>query len=460
MRNFLALTCAAGLALASMGCAGRTPSDVIAGDRISTLREHLSSGDLQRAVATCEEATRNRSAPTRTFAKQILADESLLHSLRALVVSQSAAPGSPDEALGVASCRENMLALGLIDDEFALARARDLNEAAQKGNREGSLAFLATHDIALIPALSSTEAQDIIVDRSIDFLRASPSEQDAYQRSRVVVSLMEAVAQPTAPDAWKENLGRALPEIQLTIPQLRGTVSSLYPDYAAKTIQENTTPTWLEVRPRDLLLLHDLKSRLARHPDINFVDDQEGARLRLIVEKLQVDEIDEPERTQTITYASHQVNLLAAVLLMPKYASYLFDHTTGGASIEFAFELSATVEAGESSAKLIRDRIERTYTICSNARIQNAFGGVQPANFRANAHMEQLCSESRDRLHARDLRGEVLDRLVREIESLATFPAGEFSTPSSPPVSCLAKAHEIQDPVQRDEALSVCIRDS
>jgi hypothetical protein len=47
------------------------------------------------------------------------------------------------------------------------------------------------------------------------------------------------------------------------------------------------------------------------------------------------------EKVQTITYGFFDVNIIYASLYMPKNASYLYEVVTGGAKIEYGYEVTA-----------------------------------------------------------------------------------------------------------------------
>ncbi|MBF0334954.1 MAG: hypothetical protein HQL40_15115, partial [Alphaproteobacteria bacterium] len=133
------------------------------------------------------------------------------------------------------------------------------------------------------------------------------------------------------------------------------------------------------------------------------------------LKRLQWDERRIQDKIQPVIYDQYQVNLLSAVLLMPKNASYIYDVSTGGIELSYAFEVTATGKAFPPYAKLIRDRVTRQWQTCSNARIQNVFGGVQPANFVANEHMQQTCGSTQALATPDQLRDVVIDALAREI---------------------------------------------
>lgn len=439
--------------LALAGCAGPKPSATLAQGRVLTLKSQLASNELDGAMATCAQATRYASQTARMFALHLHRDQSTLDHLRSAILAQAKSPRSPEAAVAAAGCINGADSFDLIDDAIAADARQRLANASLAGNESGRLAFLSVHELTMIPALLDAEPQGIIVRRSIEYLKAGSG---AYSTSSVLISLMQMIREPSSPPEWRDELERALPLIDLTVEQLRDSIAPVFPEYAEQAIRSRTTPVALEVSPADPLLVQDLRARLSRHPELIFVEGREQAKLLIRVSKLRFEEVDDPERTRTITYADYQVNPLAAVLLMPKNASYQFEHTSGRAMIEYAFQLSAEID-GEASERLLRDTIERVYSACSNARIQNVFGGVQPATFQANAEMERLCSGRSGPVRARDLRGDVLERLVAEIESLPVVSKRIGGRSSSSSGSCLSRAHEISDPVERDEALSECM---
>lgn len=398
-------------------------------------------------MATCAEATRYTSETARIFTLQIQKDKSTIEGLRSAMSAQASFPRSADAAIATARCISGARANGLIEEAFAADASQRLSRAAVVGNESGGLAFLASHDFAMIPVLLDPQPQDIIFSRSLSQLKTG-----SQPSSSLVNGLMQMVQSQSAQPHWIEEVGRALPLVNLSIDQLRESVAPLFPEYAEQAIRAKTIPAFLSISPEDPLLQHDLQARLSMHPELVFVDTAERARMIIRVNRLQFEEVDDPERRQTITYADYQVNLLAAALLMPKNASYLFDHVSGRAVIEYAFKISVELDGGAKSDRLLRDRIERTYSICSNARIQNVFGGVQPATFQANAEMERLCAGRSSVVRARDLRPDVLERLVAEIESLPVV-ANRIGTRFR---SCESHAYSISDAVERDEALSEC----
>ena len=80
---------------------------------------------------------------------------------------------------------------------------------------------------------------------------------------------------------------------------------------------------------------------------------------------------------------------------------------------------TTTIESGRQLADdALRDRITYSNSKCTNARIQNVFGGVQRAEFIANDDMVHRCSGSSSNKSIDDLRAEVYARITRTIAAL------------------------------------------
>jgi hypothetical protein len=117
-------------------------------------------------------------------------------------------------------------------------------------------------------------------------------------------------------------------------------------------------------------------------------------------------------------YSQGQVNFAAAVLLMPRNASYIYDVASGGIELSYAYEVKAAAKGHAPFNKLIRDKTARAWRSCSNARIQNVFGGVQPASFVANDHMQQICSGGGSPVGIDALRDDALEAILKAIREV------------------------------------------
>jgi hypothetical protein len=107
-------------------------------------------------------------------------------------------------------------------------------------------------------------------------------------------------------------------------------------------------------------------------------------------------ERDRPERTQTIRYGQHQLNMLGALFFMPRNATYAYDLTTGGIDVKYSYD----VRIDRAGRTVFDDRVSGTakadYGFCTDARIQNVFGGIEPAPFIANSDMQQRCTQRQE----------------------------------------------------------------
>ncbi len=126
-----------------------------------------------------------------------------------------------------------------------------------------------------------------------------------------------------------------------------------------------------------------------------------------------------PERTQTIRYGQHQLNMLGALFFMPKNATYAYDLTTGGIDIQYSYD----VKIGRGGRIVYEDRVSGTakadFGFCTDARIQNVFGGVEPAPFIANSDMQQRCTQ-RQEADRGDAYKAIADVIARVIQTSIT----------------------------------------
>jgi hypothetical protein len=142
----------------------------------------------------------------------------------------------------------------------------------------------------------------------------------------------------------------------------------------------------------------------------------------LTIERVRYEERTLPERSQTITYAAHEVNLVSAVLLMPRNASYIYEVISGGAEIEYGYVITAVVDNKTVHDEIVRGKVGGEYQRCQNQRIQNVFGGVSPAGFEANDDMRHRCSGPNSN-SIDELRSQVLLRLAEGVLKVPSIKA-------------------------------------
>ncbi len=288
-----------------------------------------------------------------------------------------------------------------------------LEQRVSAGNADGTIPFLLSDDFMRFESLRSVDQQRRIVDNTIRALQVNTIN------GRPIEGLVAYVARvgPSSPEG--RRIDALLPTLRIRRSELT-LVATVFPAFAAAQTANMTMKVWLKVEPTDRLLREDLLVVLRSDlKGIDFVDADDPQALTLIVERLRFNESKLPDRTQTVTYARYEVNFAAALLLMPNNSSYLYEMTTGGAEIEYGFAVKATQFGKPVSDELVRDRLTSTYTTCTNARVQNVFGGVQRADFVANADMAQRCSGNGIQTDLDSMRTQIYHRIAERVAKIA-----------------------------------------
>jgi hypothetical protein len=288
-----------------------------------------------------------------------------------------------------------------------------LEHRVSAGNADGTLPFLLSDDFMRFESLRSADQQRTIVDNTIKAFQTNTIN------GRPITALVAYVAKVGASSPEGQRIGALLPTLRIRRSELP-MVATVFPDFADAQTANMTIKIWLKVEPPDRLLREDLLVVLRRDlKGIDFVDAEDPKAVSLVVERLRFNESKLPDRTQTITYAQYEVNIAAAVLLMPRNASYLYDITTGGAEIEYGFAVKAAQSGRPIADELVRDRLTSTYATCTNARVQNVFGGVQRADFVANSDMVQRCSGNTAQVDLDKMRTQVYQRIAERVAKIA-----------------------------------------
>lgn len=290
-----------------------------------------------------------------------------------------------------------------------------LGKTTVEGNHSGRFAVDYTDTAVMneIPALAAPEARRIIFSRSLERLRTEPAPPP-----QLVSGVFEAAAKSGPQSEEVKALEKALPQMRLKLEDIRTHVASVFPAQARKMIADSTVSVRLIVAPEDRLLQEDLGAKLRSiSPAISLAENGQQPTATIHVKKLQWEERQAPERTQPVMYSRGQVDLLAAAMLMPRNASYLYDLTTGGIELAYAFDIKVQSKGVAAYDTLLRDKINKQWRTCSNARIQNVFGGVEPATFVANDHMQQTCHGG-EPMNAEQVRDEALNRVMKSIKEI------------------------------------------
>lgn len=254
------------------------------------------------------------------------------------------------------------------------------------GNANGSIPFIASDKIDSFPELNTPAHQKIIVDRTIKILQVNDSG------SRPVAALMEYVQRIGVDSKEGRRISSLLPTMNIRRDEL-DDVAKVFPKFAAARREAINIQVFVQVKNGDRLLIEDiLQSLHSRVRGVEWVSSVGPKTTTLVIERLRNDEKTLPERSETITYAQYEVNLVGAALLMPRNASYLYEVISGSAEIEYGYVISAVSGGKTIHDEVIRGKVGGEYRRCQNARIQNVFGGVSTADFVANNDMQQRCA--------------------------------------------------------------------
>ena len=204
---------------------------------------------------------------------------------------------------------------GIFSEDQARDLFANLSKVVADGNTTGSVPFDLGDNIDLFPELRSPAHQQIIVNRSIKNLQGNGSA------SRPVATFMEYVQRIGTDSLEGKRVESLLPTMNIRRDEL-DVVAKVFPKFAAARKEEITARVFVQVKNGDRLLSDDLLQTLrSRIRGVEWVPSAGPRTTTLVIERLRNDEKTLPERSQTVTYAQYEVNLLSAALLMPRNAS-------------------------------------------------------------------------------------------------------------------------------------------
>lgn len=276
------------------------------------------------------------------------------------------------------------------------------------GNTSGRIKFTFSDDLNLLPELNSAVHLKIIADRTTDNLIENTNA------IRPVRELMDYIRNVGVNSEQGKKIQSQLGKMNIKVDELE-YVSKVFPKFAVSRKADVTMKVFLSFKNTNRLVADDLYQSLRKNSKgIDWVHHGNEKDTIVTVELLKNEEKILPEKTETVIYSQYDVNALQAALLMPKNASYLYEVTFGGAEIEYGYAISVIHKGKNIYNNIIRGRVDNKYQRCHNARIQNVFGGVTPANFTANDHMQKKCS-SNESVSIDSLRQEVFDKVADTI---------------------------------------------
>jgi hypothetical protein len=285
---------------------------------------------------------------------------------------------------------------------------RQLDSSVDRANRGGTVPFDLTNGSNFV-VLKTPENRALLVERSIAAVQAGNLRQDQLK------ALVDFVKTTNLSPGELDHIESALDGARLRRADLQG-LAPVFPQLVTKWRQKLFVRAEFKLKGGDRLLDEDLRKALSdKAKGLDLVGNGTSAALQITVEKVRQDEHTVPESRETVTYAQHQVDIGYAVLLMPRNASYLYDISRSGSSIDYGYVV--TVEGGGAPRfeKLVRGTATGEQVHCSNSRVQNVFGGVQGADWVANSDMAARCRAGNGKSM-----NELREQILREVADAAT----------------------------------------
>lgn len=397
-------------------------------------RTLAAKGDYQRAYLTIQSYISGYGDAAKRAAEVVSENPQFKAALPGVLSKEIQQASVPDDLIRAVTRLDYATYSALLSPDAISKLRAEADAAAAAGNKSSRLQWLLTDATEVFPSLNAPDQQQEIYDRSLALLRKQPPQGSRSRTSLLPVKVF-ARAEAAGPSSREfKALQAELPNLEFSTGELKTTVAKLFPQFASKEAAGREVV--VKIAFDDRLIEEDAMPKLRQlSQNLTFVKDGQAA-VNVMVKKLQWDEKVAQQQTQTVTYSQTDVNLLAAALLMPRNASYAYEVSSGGVQLSYAFEVKATSKGAAAFDELVRDRASREWRSCSNARVQNVFGGIQRADFVANDHMQGVCGNGGSPSSPDALRSEAINRLVAAIGRIPAIANASASKPS--PISAPA----------------------
>ena len=217
-------------------------------------------------------------------------------------------------------------------------------------------------------------------------------------------------------------LFNALPEIKwITSAESRRIIKSLFPDYYKKIVSRNKITLFVKTDPTRPLLEMDIIKRLDAYEFIDcFKENKSSSQqgLLLSINELVINERQDHERTIQQFVPWHKMSAFSAVLAYPENSTAIYDLTSGGCSISFAYQIILTEQGEIISDDILRDKEEAKYQYASNLRFKNVFGGVGVPSAYPNNYVKTIFENSSSSIDLEELKDKVFHQLLQRITCL------------------------------------------
>jgi hypothetical protein len=378
-------------------------------DALVRFNHRLSVSQFAEAVAEAEPFLGNASSSSETMRQKIRESPPLMDALAGYLDKRSKI-SAPKDGPKFVSAINAAVSKKLISEKHATTLRASFDEYVRKGNASGLLPFTVADDLSVSSALRSEDSRRTI------FFRSLRLATDSQKNSTLNAELFSWAKEFGSNSTEMTTLRQQLKSLYLTRSDLSTYVLEMFPDDAKELLENRTVRLRLITEPPDRLVYEDVAKRIASAEGITILQNNEQSNspkniATVVLRKHQYDFHQEPERTQTVAIPRHEVNLPSALLLMPRDSSYIYELTTGAAELEYAYEISLLVDGREITNTLLRDRVSKSYSFCTNRRVQNVFGGIEGADWTANATMAANCNSIQKPVRASTLREKLIEAL-------------------------------------------------
>lgn len=373
------------LVIALAGCGGMPSNPNEQGSWYANFaKTEFAKGNNDNAAEKLEHAS-SLPGGVEHVRKLMAENPSIRTSYLANMRQKMESKGFPSELAAFRSRVNFAASSGMLSPEDSAALKAALSKHIERSNETGAVPFLIDGDFKEFPELADGRQAALAFERTLTTYQEVKGPRD-------LGPLIKFATRVGWPSPQTKRIADALPNMNIRAAEL-AQLEPFFPEFVSQRRSQVSTKVFLAVKNADRLFADDLKGELQRSVrGVTWLAVPEPGAIHLTIEKVRSDEQAIPEKTETVTYSTADINFLSAALLMPKNASYLFDLVTGGYSLDYGYVVTARRDQSPPTESVVRGKVEANYRKCLNPRIQNVFGGVSRADFVANENMQQRCS--------------------------------------------------------------------
>ncbi len=261
-----------------------------------------------------------------------------------------------------------------------------LDTKVAESNASGAIPFVFGDEYIRFKSLSDPINTKLVLDRTISTLQSSTVGL------RPMKGLMDYATSPVTSIRDKRRIESLLPTLNVRRDEL-DVVGAVFPNFVSIRRKQITSYVAIQFKSADRIIQSDITAVLrSRIKGVDWIAAPNAESTLLTIELIRNNEKHIPEQRKTVIYERYQVDTAAALFLMPRNATYIYDDISGGVEIEYGYGIIAQYKGKVIYDGIARGKVERLYHKCENSRIQNVFGGVSSADFMANNEMRGRCS--------------------------------------------------------------------